>query len=436
MKILRQLCILVLIFLPVVLTNMAFAADNSNSGKTEYFLDNIERLNNTKDFHPEVASVWPAEKIPSGGYVLPGSHLLLHYRSLYFKYLTMVMYSPDGQITPLFVNEYNYSSPVKTPILKEKIQVAPIEGRSAVMLIASNQKLEREKIEEVAKNPDADKFPENVESVSFCHFFIKDYYRAMSEGQGQNFQPPAGQYNAPDGHRGGSGGRMHSRGGGGYNQGYNEPMYYPNGGFASPNQGQYGPEPIPLSKMGSTYYFYPNGQVSQNYNPYYYYPYYYNRPMYYGYPGDMHYNYNPQGQRYYIIPDANGARTNLQDFIFEANTNYGSFLFGENGFLGGKFYFDGKNPATNGMVFRFPVKSTWEHEGPDGSWTKEVPSDFDFYLNGRLLPIYGGQMGDPFVSIPMQGFLINGLNEFKLLPRSNENYYGIGPIEITWDLNF
>lgn len=435
MKYLRILMIALIILIPLAMTGTASASNDIRDGKIEWFLDDVNRLDNAEDFNTEIASVWPGEKIPVGGYLLPGSQLTLHYRSQFYKHLSMLAYSPDGQIMTLFTNKYMHMVPTKNPIHKYKLTLPPVEGRGSVILIAGRSPLDKQIIAQVAKNPDADTLPSGVESVSFCHFFIKDYVNTMT---------PDAPYSNHDGYntpnQGGQGNVQGGNPPGAYNQKryyYNSPNYYNgnNRNYAPPAQQSLGIKgAVPLSDLGPTYYFYPNGYISQNYNPYpYYFPYYYNRPMYYGYPGGT--PYMPHGQRYYIVPGVNGVRTNLQDFVFNANTNYGSFTFGEDGYLGGKFYFDGNNPAPNGMTFRFPSTNTWEHEGPDGSWTRQMPSDFDFYLNGQIVPIYGGG-NDPFISIPLQGFLMNGLNEFRLLPSSNPNMHGIGPIEILVDINF
>lgn len=433
MKYLRILMIALVVLIPLTMTGIVSAQDNFRDGKIEWFIDDINRLDNAEDFHSDIASVWPGEKIPDSGYLLPGSQLMLQYRGEPFKHLTMLAYSPDGQIIPLFVNKYMHRIPTKNPNYKYKFNLPPVEGRGAVVLIAGNKKLDKETVGQVVKNPDADSFPDGVDSVTFCHFLIKDYVNSgapdmpYSNHEGYN-TPYQGQQGYNQGNVPGA-----------YNQKryyYSSPNYYNgnNRSYRSPQQDLGIKGAIPLSDLGPTYYFYPNGYISKEYNPHpYYFPYYYNRPMYYGYPGGQ--QYSPQGQRYYIIPGDNGVRTNLQDFIFNANCDYGSFTFGEDGYLGGKFFFDGSNPSRDGMTFRFPSTNTWEHEGPDGSWTRQMPSDFDFYLNGQIVPIYGGG-NDPFISIPLQGFLMNGLNEFRLLPSSNPNIYGIGPIEIIMDVNF
>jgi len=418
MRKLRVVMIILAVLVPILIPVFTYADSQVKEGKIEWFIDDVNRLNKAEDYNANIASVWPGEKIHEGGYVIPGSMLQLHYRSLFNHYLTMLLYSPDGQITPLFVNEFNRFIPTETPILKYDLSVPPIEGRGAVMLIASKNKLDREMIASVAKNPDKGEFPKDIASVSFCHFYAVDYVNTMvkevpqyGEGQSYGAQGPG------------------SGGGGG---GYNAPVY--NQGYYQGGANQlYGATPI--QQMGPTYYFYPSGWVSKNYYPYpYYYPYYYYRPGYYGNPNQ--YRYLPPGYRYYVNPYGNGVRTNLYDFIVEGNFDYGQIVLSENGFLGGKFFVDGNNPAPDGLTFRFPSKNIWEHEGPDGSWTYYMPDDFEFLMNGQPLQIYGGGQYDPFLSIPLQGFLMNGLNEFRLLPKANDNYYGIGPIEIAVDLKF
>ena len=428
MKVFRIIIIAMVALIPLVSAGFAVATEDIREGKIEWFIDDVERLNSAEDYRPDIASVWPGEKIPDGGYLLPGSMLTLHYKSAFYKNLSMLTYSPDGQIIPLFINKYMHMIPTKSPINKYKFNVPPVQGRGGVILIASKRKLSREVIAQVAKNPDAETYPPDVESVTFTHFIIVDYVNTVTPNVPYNRQTG---YNTPDG--------------GGHSQppirqtgSYNQPMYYysgPNYGYAPSNIGPQGIHSIPISEMGSTYYFYPNGSVSENYYPPdYYNPYYHSRPMYYGTPGNM--NYAPPGQRYYIIPSQDGIHTNLQDFVINANFDYGSFTFGEDGYLGGSFYFDGSNPSPDGLTFRFPAKSTWEHEGPDGHWIREVPNDFSFYLNGNQIPIQQGYGQNPYYSIPLTGFLMDGLNEFRLLPRSNQNIYGIGPIEISTDINW
>jgi hypothetical protein len=420
---LRVVLIILAVLVPILLPAFSYAEEKVKEGKIEWFIDDVNRLNKAEDFRSDVSSVWPGEKIHEGGYVLPGSVLQLHYRSHFNMYLTMLQYSPDGQIIPLFVNDFNRFIPTETPILKYDLKIPPIEGRGAVMLIASKYKLGRDEIAQVAKNPDDIKYPDRVASVSFCHYYSVDYVNTMIKGVPQYGEGQGQAYGQQGGGAGGGGYNQPI-----YNQGYNQ-------GGVNPQQGPYGPQPIPLQQMGPTYYFYPSGWVSKNYYPYpYYYPYYYYRPGFYGNPNQ--YRYLPPGYKYYVNPSGNGVKTNLYDFIVEGNFDYGQIVLGQDGFLGGKFFIDGNNPAPDGLTFRFPSKNIWEHEGPDGSWTYYMPDDFQFLMNGQPLPIYGGGQYDPFLSIPLQGFLINGLNEFKLLPKANDNYYGIGPIEISADIKF
>jgi hypothetical protein len=418
----------------MIYTGYLLAASDLEEGKIEWFLDDIARLDKASDFRPDVARVWPAEEFKDGGYVLPGSFLKLNYRTKFFTYVNLLLYSPDGQIIPLVTNRFNSLDVGKDTFQSYKLQAPPVPGRAAVIMIASKNKMTHDEVGEIVKNPDVKKYSPNIQAVSFCQFIVQDYAAAMEEANRQGNY--GGGYNSPD--MGGN--PSYSQGGGNSQGNYNQPVYYP-GSYGIPEaQPGGGFKPIPINQLGQTYYFYPNGYISRNYNPYTYkYPYYYYRPMYYGFPDQMY--YVPQGQRYYVIPNANGVRTNLQDFIFDANFNYGGFTFGSDGFLGGRFYVDGKNPAS-GMSLRFPVRNEWSHEGPDGNWTYDMPSNFDlskdfqFFLNGQRLPIYGGTAENPFISIPLQGFLLNGLNEFRLLPQSNPNMYGIGPIEISGDIRF